>query len=151
MKIAAIVARKGPQLTTVRETSPMGEAVAAMHAHAIGSVAVMDAHSLQILGIVSQQELTKGIATHGIHALDLPVLTFMRRPALFCSCEDNAENVMRIMTRERCRHAIVRTAAGALAGLVSLGDLVAALLEEAQLEAGVLRDLARSHLLAASG
>ena len=52
------------------------------------------------------------------------------------------------MTRERCRHVIVKTMGGVVAGLVSLGDLVAALLEDAQMEAGVLRDMARSHLLA---
>ena len=35
-------------------------------------------------------------------------------------------------------------------GIVSLGDLVAALLEEAKLEAGVLRDIARSRIMALS-
>ncbi|MDO7837366.1 CBS domain-containing protein [Sphingobium sp. HBC34] len=148
MKIASIVNRKGRQITSIRETAPMAEAVETMHSQSIGSVAVLGASSSEILGIFSQQELTECIAVRGIHALQLPVLIFMRKPALFCNCEDNAANVMRTMTRDRCRHVIVRTVGGALAGIVSLGDLVAALLEEAQLEAGVLRDMARSHLLA---
>lgn len=148
MKIASIVNRKGRQITTVRESTPMAEAVKIMHAQSIGSVAVLDARNSAVLGIVSQQELTECIAVRGIHALKLPALIFMRRPALFCNCEDNAADVMQTMTRNRCRHVIVRTMGGVLAGIVSLGDLVAALLEEAQLEASVLRDMARSHLLA---
>lgn len=151
MKIAAIVSRKGRQFEAVKESALLSEAVEVMHRLSIGSVGVIGSKTSDILGIVSQQELTTGIAERGIHALELPVLIFMRRPALFCSCEDNAADVMRVMTRERSRHTFVLTTGGAIAGLVSLGDLVAALLEEAQLEAGVLRDMARSHLLALSG
>ena len=151
MKIAAIVIRKGRQFESVSETAPLAEAVQVMHRKKIGSVIVHNGSVSDVLGILSQQELTCAIATHGTHALQVPAAVFMRKPALFCSCEDNAAQVMRVMTRERSRHAIVRTAGAALAGLVSLGDLVAALLEEAQLEASVLRDMARSHLLALPG
>lgn len=151
MKIAAIVSRKGGQFETVSETSLLHEAVDMMHRQSIGSVGVLDSRTAAIIGILSQHELTAAIAQHGSHALQVPVAAFMRHKALSCNCEDNAADVMRTMTRERCRHAIVRTIGGAVAGLVSLGDLVAALLEEAQLEAGVLRDMARSHLLALPG
>lgn len=151
MKIAAIVSRKGRQFETVRESVPLSQAVELMHRQSIGSVGIVGGRASEVLGIVSQQELTAAIAERGIHALQLPVVIFMRQPALFCRCEDNAADVMHIMTRERCRHAVVRTIGGAVAGLVSLGDLVAALLEEVQLEAGVLRDIARSRLLALPG
>jgi len=151
MKIGAIVSRKGSQFETVTETSPMSKAVDAMHRLSIGSVGVVNGNASAIMGLVSQQELTSAIAQHGCHALKAPVTAFMRKPVLTCYCEDNAADVMRAMTRERCRHVVVRSKDGAVAGLVSLGDLVAALLDEAQLEAGVLRDMARSHLLALPG
>lgn len=151
MKIAAIVSRKGRQFEAVVETSPLLEAADVMHRLSIGSVGVISGQTSAIIGLLSQQELTSAIARHGAHALKMPVTAFMRQPVPSCTCEDNAADVMRTMTRERCRHAVVRSMAGAVAGLVSLGDLVAALLEEAQLEAGVLRDMARSHLLAMPG
>lgn len=151
MKIAAIVSRKGRQFECIVETSPLSEAADMMHRMSIGSVGVVDGKTSALIGLLSQQELTAAIAQHGSHALKAPVTAFMRKPVPTCYCEDNASDVMRTMTRERCRHAVVRSMAGAVAGLVSLGDLVAALLEEAQLEAGVLRDMARSHLLAAPG
>jgi len=150
MKIGAIVNRKGQHVESVRETEPLDQAVDVMHRKAIGSVVVHDSGAREILGIVSQTEIVAAAARGG-NALKLPVLLFMRKPALFCACQDDAASVMRLMTRERCRHIIVCSAAGGIAGVVSLGDLVAALLEEAQLEAGVLRDMARSRLLSVPG
>lgn len=150
MKIASIINRKGHHFETVREVTPLIDAVAIMHRLSIGSIGVYGAKTLTIIGIVSQAELMEAIATRGIHGLNMPVVVFVRRALLNCSCEDDAASVMQAMTRARSRHAIVRTVAGEVAGLVSMGDLVAALLEEAQLEAGVLRDMARSHVLAVS-
>lgn len=151
MKIAAIVNRNGRQFETVTDMASMAEAADVMHRLSIGSVGVADGNTFAIIGLLSQHELTAAIAQRGPHALKVPVTAFMRNPVPTCYCEDNAADVMRTMTRERCRHAVVRSMVGAVAGLVSLGDLVAALLEEAQLEAGVLRDMARSHLLALPG
>lgn len=150
MKIATVLARKGNAFDCIAESATLAEAARLMHARTIGSIGVMGAGAASIVGIVSQHELTRAIAVHGAGALDRPVSTVMRRPALDCSNEDHAEDLMRTMTRERTRHAVVRTAAGKVAGIVSLGDLVAAMLDEARLEAGVLRDMARSQILAAS-
>lgn len=150
MKIASVINRKGRHFETVPESVTLIEAVAIMHRQTIGSVGVTANRTSEIIGIVSQAELMEGIVSRGIHGLELPVIIFVRRRVLNCSREDDASHVMQAMTRMRSRHAIVRTGAGEVAGLVSMGDLVAALLEEAQLEAGVLRDMARSHILATS-
>lgn len=154
MKISAIVARKGRQFAAVAGNAPLTLAIEMMHRNAIGSVGVWHATPDapgEVLGIVSQQELMTAIAEHGASALQVPVASVMRKPPLYCQCEDDASDVMYRMTQERCRHAVVRTVGGAVAGLVSLGDLVAALLDEARLEAGVLRDMARSRLMALPG
>ena len=74
----------------------------------------------------------------------------MRKPAPVCRPGDDVKSVMRQMTRDRCRHTIVTDADDAIVGVVSIGDLVAAQLEESRLEADVLRDMARPHLMAAS-
>ncbi|QQN74905.1 CBS domain-containing protein [Croceicoccus sp. YJ47] len=118
-----------------------------MHHEGIGSVGIVGSNPADIQGIVSQQELMAGLAQRGPHALQLPALIFMRRQVLFCSCDAEACDVMLSMTRQRFRHCVVRSSDLAIAGLVSLGDLVAALLEEARLEAGVLRNIARGRML----
>ena len=147
MKIAAIINRKGTDFRTVPESATLAEAVTTMHDEGIGSVGIVGSNPADIQGIVSQQELMAGLAQRGPHALQLPALIFMRRQVLFCSCDAEASDVMLSMTRQRFRHCVVRKSALAIAGLVSLGDLVAALLEEARLEAGVLRDIARGRML----
>jgi CBS domain-containing protein len=48
------------------------------------------------------------------------------------------------MTAHRIRHLPV-TEGGALIGIVSIGDLVGALIGERELEVEVLRDMARTH------
>jgi len=152
MKISAIVSRKGRQFAAVAGNAPLSQAIEVMHHGAIGSVGVVQ-HATpdapgEVLGIVSQQELMTAIAEYGASALQVAVAAVMRKPPMFCKCEDDASDVMYRMTHERCRHAVVRTVGGVVAGVVSLGDLVAALLDEAQLETGVLRDMARSRLMA---
>jgi len=57
---------------------------------------------------------------------------------------------MHRMTRDRCRHVVVADPEGLILGVVSIGDLVAAQLQDSQLEADVLRDMARPRLMAAS-
>lgn len=150
MKIASIINRKGRHFETVSQNTPLLAAVEIMHREAIGSIGVHDEEVRTIIGIISQAELMTAIATRGIYGLHLPVSLYMRVSLTNCTCEDEVGTIMEVMTRRRSRHAIVRNAAGEVAGLVSMGDLVAAQLEQAQLEAGVLRDMARSHLLAAS-
>lgn len=149
MKIAAILARKPSSFECLDVDAPLSQAIELMHNRAIGSVGVTGPDMTGIIGMVTQHELTSAIAAHGASALAIAVERFMRRPATICSCDDDAESVMRVMSRERVRHVIVQSLAGKVAGIVSLGDLVAAMLEDARLEAGVLRDMALSRMLAA--
>ena len=51
---------------------------------------------------------------------------------------------MQVMTLRRIRHLPVMEG-DALTGIVSIGDLVKARLDEQAIEVGVLRDYARSH------
>jgi CBS domain-containing protein len=148
MKIAAVLSRRGRQFDCVPDTASLSDAIVMMNDKGIGSVGVMTRGNSLPAGIVSQAELIEALARHGGDALSMPVLLFMKRPVPFCRCEDQVGKVLHRMTLARSRHNVVLTKNEALAGLVSLGDLVAAQLEESRMEAGVLRDLARSHLLA---
>ena len=71
-------------------------------------------------------------------ALDLEARTIMTRDVVTCDPDDSIEHVMQVMTRGRFRHLpVVRH--GELLGLVSIGDVVKARLEEAQHESEALR------------
>jgi CBS domain-containing protein len=147
VKIAAIIAKKGTDFYTVGHDCPLSTALEVMHYHNIGSVGVTHGDHGGLLGLISQPELLAALSSFGPEALKLRVTCFMRNQPLTCRLDDSAASVLLSMTRERCRHAVVVSGEENPVGLVSLGDLVAAQLEEAQLEAGVLRDMARSNLL----
>lgn len=149
MNIADVLSRKGRQFDCVPDTATLSDAIATMKDKGIGSVGVMTHGNSLPTGIVSQAELIEALARHGGDALSMPVLLFMQRPVPSGRCEDQVGKVLHRMTLARSRHNVVLTKDEALAGLVSLGDLVAAQLEESRMEVGVLRDMARSHLLAA--
>lgn len=147
MKIAAIIAKKGSDFYTVGHDCSLSIALEVMHYHNIGSVGVTHGDHGGLLGLISQPELLAALSSFGPEALKLRVTGFMRNQPLTCRLDDVPARVMQAMTRERCRHAVVVNGEEKPVGLVSIGDLVAAQLEETQLESGVLRDMARSHLL----
>lgn len=151
MKIATVLKRKGLGFETVTHNVSLLVAVTIMSEKSIGSLGVVDSATGELLGLISEAELASAIACHGAIALQHRVAATMRAAVLGCVCEDDAAKVMSAMTRERCRYAVVKTEMGKAAGIVSLGDIVATLLEDARLEMGVLRDLARSHLIAVPG
>lgn len=148
MNIAAVLSRRGRQFDCVPDKACLSDAIFMMNNKSIGSVGVMAAGDPLPVGIISQSELVTSLARHGADALAMPVTRFMRKPVPSCRCADQVHRVLHLMTMARSRHSIVLTEGGAMAGLVSLGDLVAVQLEESRMEADVLRDLARSHLLA---
>ena len=151
MKIASIVARKAQQFECVPETTLLADAIALMNRKKIGSVGVVSVAPTRFRGLLSQSDVIAALARRGDLALHETVVGFMQTDVLACHGEDDADRVMLAMTRQRSRHAVVRTFTGTVAALVSLGDLVASMLDEARLEAGVLRDMARSRLMAVPG
>ena len=62
---------------------------------------------------------------------------------LTCSPDDTVARVARQMTERRARHAPV-VEGGKVKGIISIGDIVKARMEEIELERDTLRDLAMS-------
>ena len=150
MKISQILTAKGATTRTVRHDQNFGKAVAKMHEAQIGSIVVVHADTGALLGLVSQPEILAGLSTFGASSMTHCITGMMRKPAPVCDMEDDIRSVMTRMTIDRCRHAVVTASDHSILGVVSIGDLVAAQLQESRLEANVLRDMARSHLMAPS-
>ena len=69
----------------------------------------------------------------------------MLTPAPSCRPDDTVADVLRLMTDNRVRHVLVLRD-GAMAGIVSIGDLVKIRLDDAELENRVLREMALARL-----
>lgn len=148
MHVADVLAKKGSRISTVDHERPLRDAIQIMHDEQIGAIVVVNGSSGIAIGIVSQSEVFAALHDMGPSALKHCATGVMRRPPPQCSGSATIQQAMGQMTRDRARHLLVMDGNGVLAGIVSMGDLVAARVGAAELEANVLRDMARSHMLA---
>lgn len=137
MFVSDILAQKGGLVFTVTPGTTVAQAAQHLSTRRIGSVLVMDGANA-IAGIVSERDVVRAMARHGAGALDLEVRQVMTRDVVTCHPDDPIERIMGLMTAGRFRHLPVEDR-GELIGLISIGDVVKARLEETQHETEALK------------
>lgn len=137
MFVSDILAQKGGLVFTVTPGTTVAEVAQQLSTRRIGSVLVIDG-THGIAGIVSERDVVRAMARHGGAALDLAVRQVMTRDVVTCHPDDPIERVMGLMTSGRFRHLPVEDH-GELIGLISIGDVVKARLEETQHETEALK------------
>jgi len=137
MFVSDILSQKGGLVYTVTPGTTLAQVSRQLSTRRIGSVLVVDRLD-RVAGIVSERDLVHALATDGAAALERDASEVMTRNVQTCDPDDSIDQVMEIMTRGRFRHLpVVRR--GELLGLVSIGDVVKARLEEASHETEALR------------
>ena len=139
MHVAAVLKTKGTEVVTIGATAHVGDAVARLHERQIGALPVVNGAGA-IVGIFSERDVVRGLATRGPAVLQELVSTLMQKQVLVCHSGDDLKEVMGWMTRHRVRHLPV-VEDGTLQGFISIGDVVKHRLEEVRTEANVLRDI----------
>ena len=143
MKVESILTGKGHDVQSVVSDLSLVLAIHQLSSKGIGALVVSD-DGREVLGLLSEREVVRGLAKHGAHVLDLRVRDVMAKSVPVCSPDDSIQHVMEEMTRSRYRHLPVVGPSG-LCGLISIGDVVKHRLEEMELETMVLRDVAIRH------
>ena len=141
MNISDVLRDKGRQVTVAREDDTVADIVTVLAERRIGAVVVESAWQ-KVVGIFSERDLVRALARDGAAALDTRVSGLMTKAVITCSPADRIDAVLARMTMNRVRHMPVLDD-GHLAGIVSIGDLVHHRLDEKELEAGTLLDIAR--------
>ena len=137
MFVSDILAQKGGLVFTVTPGTSVAQLSQQLSTRRIGSVLVLDGEG-SVAGIVSERDLVRAMASHGAKAMELEARQVMTRDVVTCDPDDSIDQVMGTMTRGRFRHLpVVRH--GELLGLVSIGDVVKARLEEAAHETEALK------------
>jgi len=122
MQIATLLSAKGASVATIPGDASVGEAVDRLKEHGIGAL-VVSSDGARIDGIVSERDIVRGLAERRGALLDEPVESIMTSTVFTCSPDDDTETLMAAMTERRIRHVPV-VHDGALAGIVSIGDVV---------------------------
>jgi CBS domain-containing protein len=104
----------------------------------IGAV-VISPDGAAVEGIVSERDIVQHLDRQGAAVLDSPLSAVMARPVHTCSLGDDVAHLMATMTNLRIRHLPV-VEGDALAGMVSIGDVVKARVDELEVEGDRLRE-----------
>jgi len=137
MFVSDILAQKGGLVFTVTPGTSVAQLSQQLSARRSGSVLVLDGEG-SVAGIVSERDLVRALASHGAKAMELEARQVMTREVVTCDPDDSIDQVMQTMTSGRFRHLpVVRH--GELLGLVSIGDVVKARLEETKYETEALK------------
>ncbi len=140
MKVSEILKAKGGEVMTVRPTETVETLAHRLKLARIGAL-VVSADGAKVEGIVSERDIVHALSEQGARALARTVADIMTRRVTTCGPDDHISALAKTMTVNRIRHVPVLEA-GRLVGIVSLGDVVKHRLDEVQLEADVLRDIA---------
>ena len=129
---------------TVASTASVTEAVTILAQNRVGSLVVSDDGGQTALGILSERDVVRELATAGDGCLKQPVSTYMTRKLVTCTRKDTAQDILTTMTEGRFRHMPV-VEDGKMVGLVTLGDVVKAQLSVLAMEKQALEGMIMGH------
>ena len=119
---------KGHDVHTVPESCTVFDAIRLMDERNVGAVIVVGADG-RMTGILSERDYARKVILRDRSSRATPVTDIMTREVVIVRPESTVEEAMAIMTRQRCRHLPV-IENGEICGLISIGDVVRALIHE---------------------
>ena len=124
-----ILGQKGHTVWSVRPTDTVLEALAVMAEHDIGAVLVLDAGKL--VGVLSERDYARKVVLAGRSSKESQVREVMTSHVVCVSPTQSIEGCMGLMTNRRLRHLPV-VDHKRVVGIVSIGDLVKATIDDQQ-------------------
>jgi len=138
MRISDILRVKGAQVVTVTPDTTVQRLLAVLAEHRIGAV-IVSASGTSVDGIASERDIVRALAKRGTAVMSEPVTAIYTAQVLTVTPQTSLEEVMRMMTEHRVRHAPV-VVDGGLRGIVSIGDVVKSRMDELETERAALTD-----------
>ena len=138
IKLADILSGKAEGTVAVARTALVSEAIKHMAENRCGSVMVADPEG-RPEGIFTERDVLNLMATHGESTGQLKVGDVMTTELITARPDSRLDETLAVMTGNRCRHMPVLDG-GKVVGVVSIGDLVKAKLEQTEFEVESLRE-----------
>ena len=132
MLIAEILKDKGGAVFTAAPADDLQSTINALDQKRVGALVICEGE--RVVGILSERDLVRAVASHGRDALSKPVSDYMTQDVVFAEPTETVGVLMERMTDRRIRHLPV-IQNGRLVGVVSIGDLVKSKIAEATFEA----------------
>ena len=127
--IASVLDRTGGDLVTITPDATVFEAIGRMVERNVGSILVVEGDALR--GIFTERDYLRRIALEGRTSRETQVRDVMTSSLITVGPEETTNACLGLMTMHKIRHLPVMRG-DEIAGVVSIGDLVRARLEQAQ-------------------
>ena len=129
--VRQLLESKPVEIHAVPPDAPVFEAIRLMAEHHVGALLVME--DARLAGILSERDYARKVVLQGRSSKDTPVRDIMTARVITVGPGDTAEYCMQLVTEHRIRHLPVLDGEVVL-GVVSIGDLVRAVIEEQRQE-----------------
>jgi CBS domain-containing protein len=131
--VSQLLRVKGAQIFSVAPTDSVLRAIEIMATRHVGALLVMTQGELT--GIISERDYARKVILKNRSSHDTPVSEIMTSSPVTVAPTDTIHHCMELMTQRRFRHLPV-VESGRVVGMLSIGDLVKAVMEEqtAQIE-----------------
>ncbi len=127
--VKQVLENKGYQVHSVAPEATVYEALQKMAEEGIGALVILEAGELA--GIVSERDYARKVILTGRHSRETPVRDIMTENVICVSSDLRVDASLSIMTKKCVRHLVVRDD-GKISGLISIGDVVKAIIDDQQ-------------------
>ena len=127
--IRDIVREKGATVRSIDPDVTVFDALKLMADYGIGALLVIQ--NGKPVGLFSERDYARKLALRGLRSRETPVSAVMSAPVLTISPDASVQEGMQVMTAKFVRHLPVVDGSGVI-GMVSIGDLVKAVIQDQQ-------------------
>jgi len=135
--VSQILQLKGSHTWTIAPNATVFDALTLIAEKDIGALLVVE--NDEVVGIFSERDYARKIILHGKSSKDTEVQEIMTSEVLCVSPNQSVRKCMALMTDKRIRHIPVLDD-GRLVGVISIGDVVKAIIAEQQIIINHLED-----------
>lgn len=144
MLVHQILKSKGDaRVITVAPGTSIAEAAQILAERRIGGL-IVSQDGKAVSGIISERDIVRSLAVRGAVCLQEKVDDMMTRNPVTCMKSETADSVLERMTNGRFRHMPV-VEADELVGIVTIGDVVKARMDELAMEKDALEGMIMGH------
>ncbi|HTB68462.1 MAG TPA: CBS domain-containing protein [Steroidobacteraceae bacterium] len=127
--VAQLLKQKRDTIYSVGPEAPVLEAIRLMAEHGVGALLVMQEQ--QLVGVVSERDYARKVILKGRSSSETSVRQIMSSPVFTVRPDQSVRECMQLVNDRRVRHLPV-VEGERVVGVLSIGDLVRAVLEEQQ-------------------
>lgn len=129
--VRQLLGHKGNVVHTISPNTTVLEALRVMAEHDVGALVVLD--DGEVMGVVSERDYARKVILKGKASVDTPVSQIMSGVVFSVTSKASVDECMALMTEHRVRHLPV-IENGQLSGIISIGDVVKAIIGRQQHE-----------------